>query len=128
MIYQPTEWIEDFDASSKRQLEPLASAAPFVWSRHYFASKYGRNEQSEYRRLRFEKAMKWFEKHDESFDFEEAAVIGESTRLIHLNTIEALFLVFSNIPDDDIENDPPLEIVLDTVLKVTEFRQNQPNQ
>jgi hypothetical protein len=118
--YTLGEWIDDFSdlMQALQENESLAIGMNWLnveWDKKHFADKYANHGAAERRRLRFVKAMTWLELHDEDLNFPGSSVAASKQRLVTRDLVKSLWRIFSNIPDNQLNVDPPLELVISVV-------------
>lgn len=119
--YTAKEWIDHFryfcEASLDSEKRKIGSKALCA---AYFAAQYADEKEAAYKRQRFEKAMRFHEKHAKEFDFGKASVNSDEQRLVGAPVILGLWRVFSAMPDDWPESDIPVSAVVDVVKEIEE--------
>jgi hypothetical protein len=108
-LYQ--EWRDQFAFFSQAGIRSKEGEAtdPIQLSYEYFPSQYSDQEEAEYKRRRFVKAMIWYERYSSDFDYGKVSVESTTERLTGNAIVISLWRLFSAIPEELLDTEPTVE-------------------
>lgn len=115
------QWRAALDHFEKAMLNPAKRAQGAVAvSQAYFSRAYSIPEESTWKRLRFEKAMRWLDAHLDEVEPRNFDVVGTDLSLVGYKTQRAVHYLFSGIADELLNDDPPVDAMLVLVRQMEE--------
>jgi hypothetical protein len=115
----PEYWIEDwltdlgfyFSTQLRLKGQPQFDASLARELDEFFAAKYGATASFHQRRL--SAAAKYWNRHGASFDEGAIGIVTKSSGYLGMPTAMALWAMYSGCPEDSIDEDFPVNVMLD---------------